>query len=255
MSVLENFKSSLLAKFDGRTDQYKFVSSINTLMDIIGAPDFLMCKLLSNTFRDATHRWYSSLFQALCYQLSRPSEKNSRSIHCKQTLETYYHQYVQLTSGSIRVVKGVSRPIQQIDLQGDPSESRNVRRRISELAQGMSFQRIPLPKTNSDIGLGSERAKCYIKGKEGNVGAYNTRRNQNTSSMRDRVTFKWSGKSNESFTPLNTHWEHIRQEVLHIQNILQLMAPKIKVMEPGPHSWCKYHKIKGHQMEDCYQLK
>lgn len=26
-------------------------------------------------------------------------------------------------------------------------------------------------------------------------------------------------------------------------------------MEPGPGRWCKFHKVKGHHIEDYYQLK
>lgn len=41
-------------------------------------------------------------------------------------------------------------------------------------------------------------------------------------------------------TPLNAFLEQIWREVLHIHD---------------PHSWCKFHKVKGHQMEDCYEIK
>lgn len=46
-SVSRNFKPPSLAKFDGCSDPYKHVASINTHMTIIGTLDSLKCKLLS----------------------------------------------------------------------------------------------------------------------------------------------------------------------------------------------------------------
>lgn len=59
--VPKGFKPPPLAKFDGRSDPYKYVASINTQTTIIGAPDSLKFKLLSGTFREAAFKWYIGL--------------------------------------------------------------------------------------------------------------------------------------------------------------------------------------------------
>lgn len=52
--VHEGFKPLPLAKFDGCSDPYEHVASINMQMTIIGESDYLKCKLLSKNFRDAS---------------------------------------------------------------------------------------------------------------------------------------------------------------------------------------------------------
>lgn len=111
------------------------------------------------------------------------------------------------------------------------------------------------------------QAEWYIKSEVSNVqkkardakehttNTNNSQRNQYMSPMRDIMSFKQSGKSTESLTPLNTHWEQIWQDVQHIHNIPQTWVPKTDVIRPDRHSWCKIPKVKGHQTEDCYQLK
>lgn len=46
--VSENFKSSSVAKFDGKSDLQEYVVSTNMQMTIIGASDSLKCKLFSS---------------------------------------------------------------------------------------------------------------------------------------------------------------------------------------------------------------
>lgn len=58
--IPEGFKPPSLAKFDGHKDPYGHVGFINTQMAIIGVPGSLKYKLFSNTFRDATLKWYMS---------------------------------------------------------------------------------------------------------------------------------------------------------------------------------------------------
>lgn len=64
-SFLENFKPSLLTKFDGRNNPYKHVPSINLQMEIIWVSYSFKWKLISRTFKDAILRWYMTLLQIL----------------------------------------------------------------------------------------------------------------------------------------------------------------------------------------------
>lgn len=67
--------------------------------------------------------------------------------------------------------------------------------------------------------------------------------------------FKENGNSIESFTPLIARREKIWRVVLHVHNILYPPYPKIDIMGPDPHCWCKFHKVKGHQTDDYYHFK
>ena len=52
--VPKGFKPTSLAKFDGHSDPYEHVASINTQMVIMGTHDSLKRKFLFGTFRDAS---------------------------------------------------------------------------------------------------------------------------------------------------------------------------------------------------------
>lgn len=59
--VLKRFKPLSLGKFDGCSDSYEHVASINKQMAIIWASNSLKWKLLFDTFRDETLRGYMGL--------------------------------------------------------------------------------------------------------------------------------------------------------------------------------------------------
>src|SRR4051812_36640045 len=81
MFVPKGFKLSYLAKFDGRDDPYEHVTSINTQKTIIETSNSPKCKLLSDTFRDATLQWYKGLPPSFHHQLSGASKENCASVH------------------------------------------------------------------------------------------------------------------------------------------------------------------------------
>jgi len=56
--VPKNFKPAHLSPFDGKSDTMEHITTINTRMSIVGAPDSLKCKLLAGTLSDAVLRWY-----------------------------------------------------------------------------------------------------------------------------------------------------------------------------------------------------
>lgn len=59
----------------------------------------------------------------------------------------------------------------------------------------------------------------------------------------------------ENIMPMNTHYEQIWREVLHLHHIPIFLALKEDVMVPELGRWCKFHRVKEHHIEDCYQLK
>jgi len=56
--VPEAFKSPLLSSFDSKGDPFEHITSFNTRMAVIMAPDSLKCKLLAGTVSDTAMRWY-----------------------------------------------------------------------------------------------------------------------------------------------------------------------------------------------------
>ena len=57
--------------------------------------------------------------------------------------------------------------------------------------------------------------------------------------MKGKSLFKREGKVIESFTPLNTHQEHIWREVFHLHNILTPPSSRSEIM--------------GNEPETCYR--
>lgn len=114
------------------------------------------------------------------------------------------------------------------------------------------------------------KAECYIKGKDSNTkkkardikdyvpnaeGSYQYRKSNYNFPIMGKTIFKRVGKTVESFTPLNTRREQIWHEIIHLHNIHMPLAPKTDMMGPKPCIWCKLHTVKGHHIEDRYQLK
>jgi hypothetical protein len=59
--VPKNFKTPHLPAFDGKTDPSEHLMAVGTQTAIIGAADYLKCKLLSGTLKEAALRWYMNL--------------------------------------------------------------------------------------------------------------------------------------------------------------------------------------------------
>jgi len=59
--VLVTIKPLNMEKFDGKMDPLEQLMALGTLMEILGAPEPLKCKLLSDTLKDVTLIWYMNL--------------------------------------------------------------------------------------------------------------------------------------------------------------------------------------------------
>lgn len=62
-------------------------------------------------------------------------------------------------------------------------------------------------------------------------------------------------KATENFTPMNTRQENIWCRVLQLHNIPTPPTPKVGVLGYEPGRWCKFHKVKGHHIQNFYHLK
>lgn len=113
------------------------------------------------------------------------------------------------------------------------------------------------------------RAKCHTKGEERNAVkktrdvkeyvpnaecSHHQRKSNYTSPIKDNTVFKRVRKMVEIFTPLNTQCEQIWRKVLHLHNILTLPSLNAYVIGHGTGRRCKFHRVKGHHIKDCYQL-
>lgn len=120
--VSQSFKPPSLANFDEHNDPYEHMASINTQMIIIRAPDFLKCKLLVDTFIEATLRWYMGLprlsdtiYQDLVEKLVHPFAITE---HQKLTTTSLFN-----VRHGPSVIEGVSRLLQRRNHQGSPSKT------------------------------------------------------------------------------------------------------------------------------------
>jgi len=117
-------------------------------------------------------------------------------------------------------------------------------------------------------------AECYIKGEESNAekrvrdvkekGSSSTeRKNYDIPPSRDRGTFKRQPEqdrhprryASEHFTPLTMRPERILKEVYKSKIIPKANPPRTHIMGNNRDAWCKYHRVMGHDTDDCIHLK
>ena len=89
------------------------------------------------------------------------------------------------------------------------------------------------------------------------------RKNYDIPPNRDRGTFKRQPERDcqphqyapEHFTPLTMSLGRILKEVYESKIIPAANPPHTHVMGGNKDSWCKYHRVRGHDTEDCIHLK
>jgi len=115
---------------------------------------------------------------------------------------------------------------------------------------------------------------CYIKGEESNAekrardvkekgNSGSERRNHGVPPNRDWGSFKRQPKRErnprqyipEHFTTLKVRPERILNEVYESKLIPEADPPRTHVMGHNKEAWCKYHIVRGHDTDDCLQLK
>ena len=118
------------------------------------------------------------------------------------------------------------------------------------------------------------RAECYIKGEESNAekrardvkekgNSGSERKNYYVLPNRDKGTFKkhYEREHNhqqyvpEQFTPLKMCHERILKEVYESRLIPEAQPPRTHNMGHNKDAWCKYHRVRGHDIDDCIHLK
>jgi len=118
------------------------------------------------------------------------------------------------------------------------------------------------------------RAECYIKGEESNVekrardvkekgSSVSECKNYDFPPNRDRGTFKRQPERDRNarryapghFTPLKVRPKRILKEVYESKLIPYANPPQTHVMGSDKDAWCKYHRVKGHDTDDCLHLK
>jgi len=75
---------------------------------------------------------------------------------------------------------------------------------------------------------------------------------------RDKGTFKRQERkiyNIDHFMPLNKRPERIYREVYQSRIIPNPPKPRTDHMGTDPEAWCKYHRIRGHTTDNCWQLK
>lgn len=265
----EGFNPPPLTKFEGCSDPYKHVTSINTQMTIIRVPDFLKCKFLAGTLREADILWYMGLPQT---SISSYHEFVRKLVHqfvanCHRKMSTtdplniwqgpselLMDYLARFNEATIKVV-----PLNQ-EISVEAFQNGLKARHFNEsIAQRYTL-------SSAEVVAGME---CCIKGEENNTenkshnvkdrvtdaeSSHPSKKNRYNSSVKEKSLFKRAGKATENFTPLNIHRKHIWREVLHLHKISTPPTPISEIMEFEPERWCKFHRVKGHHTDDCYQL-
>ena len=115
------------------------------------------------------------------------------------------------------------------------------------------------------------RAECYIKGEESNDEKRARdakekgpeRRHYDIPPSRDRGTFKRQPERERQsrryapkhFTPLTARPERILKEVYESKIFPEALPSRVHIMGGNKDAWCKYHRVRGHDTDDCIHLK
>jgi len=118
------------------------------------------------------------------------------------------------------------------------------------------------------------RPECYIKGEESNVekrardvkekgSSGSERKNYDVPPNIDRGAFKRQPERDRNtrryapkhFTPLKVRPEGILKEVYKFKLIPEANPPRTHVMGNNKDTWCKYHRVRGQDTDDCLHLK
>jgi hypothetical protein len=167
--VPENFKPPHLSVFDGKSDPMEHVTTFNTRMVVVGAPDSLKCKLLAGTFSDAALRWYMNLprFCILSYpdMTRKLIQQFSASLHRKVPATSLFNVW-QGHNESLRdyLVRFNDTTIKVIN----PNQEVFVGAFQNGLREGQFNESLAQKPADSMEEI-IARADCYIKGEESNA--------------------------------------------------------------------------------------
>lgn len=112
------------------------------------------------------------------------------------------------------------------------------------------------------------KAKCYVKREDDNTEknvsyvkdhipntemSYHSWNNNQSLPVKDKRCFMW--KCHGKLHALNTRYNQIWKEIIHLYDIHAPSSPEEFVMGHESNRWCKFHKVKVHHTKYCYQLK
>lgn len=274
--VPENFKPPHLSVFDGKSDPMEHITTFNTSMAVVGAPDSLKSKLLAGTLSDAALRWYMNLprFSILNYQdmTRKLIQQFSASRHRKVPATTLFNVR-QGHNESLRDY--LARFNDTIIKVINPNQEVFVGAFQNGLRAG-EFNESLTQKPADSMEEIIARADYYNKGEESNAEkkardakertSNNTeRRAYQPAANRDHAPYRrlerrpytpyYHKRRLEDFTPLNTKPERIMKEVYETKLIPEPIPSRYPVMGADKSKWCKYQTIRGNDTDSCIHLR
>lgn len=274
--VPENFKPPHLSVFDGKSDPMEHITTFNTRMAVVGAPDSLKCKLLTGTFSDAALRWYMNLprFSILSYQdmTRKLTQQFSASRHRKVSATSLFN----VRQGHNESLRDYLARFNDTTIKvTNPNQEVFVGAFQNGLRAGQFNESLAQKPADSMEEI-MARAECYIKGEESNAEKKardarerapnnSERRPYQPPGGRDRAPYRGADKrpfnpyyrkpNLENFTPLNTKPERIMKEIYETKLIPEPPPTQRTTMGEDRDKWCKYHKLRGHDIDSCIHLR
>ncbi|GAU35259.1 hypothetical protein TSUD_323960 [Trifolium subterraneum] len=265
---------------------------VGTQTAIIGAPEHLRCKLLSETLKDATLRWYMNL--------PNNSIESYADFHKKFIHQFSGTKHVKFTATSLFTIRQnyaetlreyLARFSEATITGSNPNQEMFVAACHNGLKAG-HFNESLAHKPATSMQEVIKRASCYIKGEESNAEKHsrdakeNDSRNNNGKGSNSQPQRNWQNHDthkqgyrakpyhppnsaggmgyphyrryleDREYTPLNSARVHVLHEILQA-GPTPLPPPRMHntIMGPDTEVWCAYHRCKGHETERCFCLR
>lgn len=234
-------------------------------MTVIRMFDSLKCKLLFGTSRDATLRWYMGIPRASLVNYMDMVKKLVHQFSTNRHKKTSTTNIFNIWQGPSKILRDYLAWFNEATIRVVPLNQEFFLGEFQNKLKTGHFNEFLVHKLALSLAEVVTKVKCYINNEESNTeknvwgvnehvlntrDSHHQRKNNYTSLIKDKTSFKRIGKTTENFVSLNIHCEHIWHKVLHLHNILISVALKEGVIGPELERWCKFHMVKEHHTED-----
>ncbi|GAU33358.1 hypothetical protein TSUD_364830 [Trifolium subterraneum] len=257
--VPDNFKSPHLQTFDGKTDPVEHLMAVGTQTAIIGAPEHLRCKLLSETLKDAALSWYMNL--------PNNSIESYADFHKKFIHQFSGTKHVKVTAISLFTIRQsyaetlreyLTRFSEATITVANPNQEMFIAAFHNGLKAG-HFNESLAQKPATSMQEVVKRASCYIKGEESNAekrsrdAKEKDSRSSNNKGSHSQSHRNWENTDTHTGVSARVHMLH----EIHQAGLAPLPPPRMHntIMGPDTNVWRAYHRCKCHDTERCFRLR
>ncbi|KAL2224630.1 UNVERIFIED_CONTAM: hypothetical protein Sindi_2930100 [Sesamum indicum] len=257
LEVVDNsFRFSDLPKYDGSKDPREHVAAFDLVMNLYGQTDSIKAKLIITTLKGKAQEWFTSLGSGTIdsYEHKRKAKRSATHLFTiRQKEDETLKNFMERFNNEVLEVQDL-----RIDMM--------VRILIHGLKKGLfasALARDPLVGTEQLM----EMAQKYIDEEEMNAMKDNewTRNPGWSRGERSKEGKQRSEKDHERrgpyqpryhrYTPLTTTRERV-MAMVEKEGLLQWPSKmRDTPLKKNSNKYCRFHKDKGHNTENCYQLK